>query len=211
MADETDKPEGAADGAQAGTSTASESSEAKERTFTQAELNAIVAREKAKAERAAEKRVRQDPEGTPKKETPPAPGSEDLAAKLAALEAKAALAEAMTELDWKPSKDDAELLREAFKNGGEAAMQKLAARLKPQAPAETGRPVDDPTKKYRDPGAPSGAPPEVLDRDATKWSGTYVEQLRSEGKLLAEVEKFRGSLPGGGGGLFRKRIPEARK
>lgn len=203
MADE-EKPEGADDAT--ATAATGESQESKERTFTQAELDAIVAKRVAKAEKAAERRYREPEPNTPqKKETPPAPGSDDLASKLAALETKAAIAEAMAELDWKPSKEDAEILRDAFKSGGEAAMQKLANRLKPQT--ET-KPVDDPTGKYKSPGAPSGAPAEALDRDATKWSADYVERLRGEGSLLKELEKYRGSLPGGGGSLFRKHIPK---
>lgn len=196
-----------ADATQA-TSAAGESQEQKERTFSQAELDAIVAKRVAKAEKAAERRVRESDQPAQKKENPPASGSEDLAAKLAALEAKAAMAEAMAELDWKPSKDDAELLRDAFKSGGEAAMQKLAGRLKPQSTQEV-KPVDDPAK-YKSPGAPSGAPPEVLDRDAVRWSADYVARLRENGTFLSELEKYRGTLPGGGGGLFRKRIPNAR-
>lgn len=201
-----DENHGNADDAQA-TAAAGESQESRERTFTQAELDAIVAKRVAKAEKATERRLREtDPNPAQKKEPPPAPGSDDLAAKLAALEAKAAVADALAELDWKPSKDDAELLRSAFKSGGEPAMQKLAGRLKPQQ-AEV-KTVDSPADKYKSPGAPSGAPSEVLDRDATKWSRDYIERLESEGKLLPELEKYRGSLPGGGGGLFRKRIPK---
>jgi len=196
---------------QTGTSPAGESSESKERTFSQAELDAIVAKRVAKAEKSAEKRVRQEIEGQPaqKKDPQPASGSEDLAAKLAALEAKAAWHEAVAELDWKPTKDDAELLRDAFKSGGADAMQKLANRLKPQDAAKEETKVDD-SAKYKSPGAPSGAPSDVLERDATKWSRDHIERLRSEGSFLKELEKYRGSLPGGGGGVFRKRIPQAR-
>lgn len=204
MADD-EKPENADDAT--ATAAAGESQEKQERTFTQAELDAIVAKRVAKAEKATERRLTRepDPTTTQKKEPPPAPDS-DLASEVAALKAKAAMAEAMAELEWKPSKEDAELLRDAFKSGGEAAMQKLAGRLKPN---QETKPVDDPAaKKYRDPGAPSGAPPETLHNDAVKWSSDYVQRLVSEGSLTAELEKYRGGLPGGGGGLFRKRIPK---
>lgn len=189
-------------------SAAGEGQEPRERTFSQADLDAIVAKRVAKAERAAERRVRGELESQPKqtKEPPPAPGSDDLAAKFAAMESKLALTEAISELDWKPSKDDAELLRDAFKSGGQAAMDKLANRLKPAAGAVDSKPADD--AKYRSPGAPSGAPPEVLDRDATKWSADYIARLKDSGDFKKELEKYRGNLPGGGGGLFRKRIPK---
>jgi hypothetical protein len=69
------------------------------------------------------------------------------------------------------------------------------------------RPADAP--RYRDPGAPSGAPEAAMEVDATKWSADYIAQLRSSGKFLEELEKFRSRMPGGGAGLFRKRIPKA--
>jgi hypothetical protein len=206
MADD-DKTETAEDAT--ATAAAGESQESRERTFTQAELDAIVAKRVAKAEKAAERRLR-EPETKPaqSKEPPSAPSSDDLVSEVAALKSRLALTEAMDDLDWKPSKEDAELLRDAFKSGGAAAMHKLAGRLKPQ---QETKPVDDPTGKYKSPGAPSGAPPEVLDRDATKWSRDYVERLRQEpGAFKRELEAFRNSLPGGGGGLFRKRIPTTR-
>lgn len=207
MADDENKGD-APDDATA-TAATGESQESRERTFSQADVDAIVAKRVAKAEKAAERRVRGELESqtTQKKEPPPAPGSDDLAAKFAAMEAKVALTEAIAELDWKPSKDDAELLRDAFKSGGQAALDKLAGRLKPQTAAET-KPMDEPGPRYKSPGAPSGAPPEVLDRDATKWSADYIARMREDGTFFAELEKFRASLPGGGGGLFRKRIPK---
>lgn len=207
MSDE-ERP-GNADDASA-TAAAGESQESRERTFSQAEVDAIVARRVSKAEKAAEKRVRGELDTQPqaqKKETPPAPGSEDHASKLAALEARLALADAMAELDWKPSKEDSELLRDAFKSGGSEAMQKLAGRLKPQSTSEA-KPVDDPAGTYKSPGAPSGAPRETLERDATRWTRDAIDRMRADGTFKAELEKFRASLPGGGGGLFRKRMPK---
>lgn len=205
MADE-EKPESADDAP--ATAAAGESQESRERTFTQAELDVIVAKRVAKAEKAADRRHREsEPSTAQKKEPPPAPGNDELVAKIAAMEVKAAMAEAISELDWKPSKDDADLLRDAFKSGGQPALDKLAGRLKPQTTTET-KSMDDPGKKYKDPGAPGGAPPEVLDRDATKWSLDYINRMRDDGTFKAELEKYRQSLPGGGGGLFRKRIPK---
>lgn len=209
MADE-EKPEGS-DGDATATPAAGESQKAEERKFSQADLNAIVVKEKAKAERATEKRIRAELDGNnnnaQKKEPPPASGNEDLAAEFATMKSQLAVAQAFAELEWKPSKEDAELLRNAFASGGQAGMDKLANRIKPAANVEA-TPVDDNANRYKSPGAPSGAPPEVIDRDATRWSKDYIERLRSDGTFHSELEKFRASLPGGGGGLFRKRIPK---
>jgi hypothetical protein len=206
MADE-EKPEGAENAS--ATAAAGENQESRERMFSQAELDAIVAKRVAKAEKSVERRFQNsEPQTTQKKEPPPASGSEEFASKVAALEARAAFGDAMSDLDWKPSKDDAELLRNAFTNGGDAAMQKLAGRLKPQQ--QEAKAVDDTSPKYKSPGAPSGAPAEVLAGDALTWSADYVKRLQSEGGLLKEVEKWVADLPGGGGGLFRKQIPKVR-
>ncbi len=200
--DPNNKPD--SEGDATATSAAGESQEQKERTFTQAELNAIVAKEKAKEARATEKRLRQESDAAQKKEPSPAPGSEELLAKVAALEAKTMLAEAFEELDWKPSKEQSDILRDVFKTGGADVMKRVAATMRPAQQATTEAKVDD-AGRYKSPGAPSGAPREVLEGDATKWSRDYVEQLRSQGKLLSEIGRWRTTLPGGGDGLFRKR------
>lgn len=124
--------------------------------------------------------------------------SEDLGAQLERVEARVAASEAVQQLDWQPSREDATYLRNAYASGGEAAMNRLSDRLK-----------QDHVQRYRSPGgataSATASAPTVDTRDATKWSADYVARLRDEGKLLSEVEKFRGTLPGGTGGLFRKR------
>lgn len=203
----SDEPENKPDGDEQATATAAEgaSPEKPAKVYTGPEVEAIVRDRLDRQKKALSK-----PEAQPahKKEPQPTPGSADeLVVRLAAMEAKAEVSEAIAELDWKPAKDDADMLRDAFKTGGRALFDKIAERIKPTATTEA-KPVSDPANKYKSPGAPSGAPPEVLEGDATKWSKDYIDRLRSEGKLLSEVEKWRSSLPGGGGGLFRKRIPK---
>ena len=126
------------------------------------------------------------------------------------MELRVQMADALAELDWKPTKDDAEILRESFKSGGQAAFDRLASRLKPAPAAAEKSPEAKPSGTYASPGAPSGAPADVLERDASKWSRDHVERLKADGTFLQELEKYRASLPGGGGGVFRKRIPQAR-
>jgi hypothetical protein len=211
MADDEDKPD-SGDSATA-TGAAGETPEAQERTFTQAQLDVIVATRSAKAAKAAEKRVRSEYEGantnsqSATKKEAEQPGSEDWAAKVAALEQKAAISDAMNELDWKPTKDQAETLRDAFKSGGQTLFDRLATLIKPTAGTQQteAKKMDDPT--YNSPGAPSGAPADVLERDAVRWSKDYIDRMRADGTFKDAIEKYRASLPGGNNGLFRKRIP----
>ncbi len=170
---------------------------------------------KSKVEQIVRDRLERDRKTRSKQEpVAPAPREEPKPSDpgYAELKAKLDFAEALDELDWKPSKDDREHLRDAFNKGTEA-MLKLAVRLKPPGtttPPAAAAPTEPPAPTgpgYKSPGAPAGAPPEVLDRDATKWSKDYIERLRENGTFLQELDKFRGSLPGGGNGVFRKRIP----
>lgn len=69
------------------------------------------------------------------------------------------------------------------------------------APSSSTPTADAAPPTYRSPGAPAGAPPETLTRDATKWSRDYVQRLQSDGSFLKELEAFRASLPGGAGGI----------
>lgn len=176
-----------------------------EESIPKSKVEAIV---RDRLERDRKSRAKQEPAAPAPKEDPKPtdPGYAELKAKLD-------FAESMDDLDWKPSKDDRETLRDMFLAKGAEGMKKLADRLKPaaspSAPAAAA-PTEPPAPTgpgYKSPGAPAGAPPEVLDRDATKWSPDYIQRLRENGTFLQELEKYRGSLPGGDNGIFRKRIP----
>lgn len=210
MSDQPDdkKPEGT----EQATATAAEGKapeQQQEKLYTSAQMEHAI---RERLERDRKSRSKPEAPTAQKKEPQPTPSNEELAAVVADLKAKHEVNEAIVELDWKPSKDDAETLREAFKSGGRPLFDKLAARLKPAAPAaatkEAATAAVPNAAAYKSPGAPSGAPPEVLEQDATKWSADYVQRLKSDGTLLTKLEEYRNSMPGGGGGLFRKRIPK---
>lgn len=150
-------------------------------------------------------RAKEQPATTAKKEEPP-PSGDDTRSRLEFMEA-------LDELDWKPTRDDKELLRATMVSQGREAMDKLASRLKAAAPSTspapapgTPPPAEGPT--YRSPGAPSGATQDVFERDATKWDSNTIARLKSDGTFLSKLEEYRQSLPGGSNGLFRKRIPK---
>lgn len=178
-----------------------------DRKFSQDDVDKIVTKRLA-ADRRARAKEQEAKASSPTKEDD-RPTGQTADPGIAELKAKLEFREALDDLEWKPSKEDRDTLADMFSAKGLDAMTKLATRLKP-APAETSK-SEPPTGggTYRSPGAPSGAPPEVLDRDATRWSKDYIDQQRAAGTFLSELEKYRGSLPGGSNGLFRKRIPKA--
>ncbi len=61
---------------------------------------------------------------------------------------------------------------------------------------------------YRDPGGAAGPPDGELENDATRWDRDQIARWQADGTFKDRLEKFRNSLPGGGAGLFRKKIPK---
>lgn len=178
-----------------------------ERVFTQEEVNAIV------GQRLAEERRKKAP--TPEVKQGDAPKGADpepdqlsklfeqvgaLSAQLQKSEADRAFAEKVGGIQL--SKEQRDLLRGLPSEQVDAAIKAFGLGAPAKAPT-----AEAPT--YRSPGAVVGAPDEVMQADATKWTSDYISQLQSEGRLLDEVEKWRRGIPGGGQGLFRRRIPKA--
>lgn len=184
------------------TATPAPAEEPQEELIPKSKVEAIV---RDRLDRDRKSRAKQEPAAQAPKEEPKPSTDADLKARLD-------FAEMLSDMDWKPSKEDREHLRDAFVSKGAEAMHRLAGRLKPpeSAPAPAAPVVAEPAKEpsYKSPGAPAGAPAEVLNNDATKWSSDYVARQREQGTFLQELEKYRSSLPGGTGGLFRKRLPK---
>lgn len=197
------------------------------KTFTQAEVDAIVAKAKSKAEKAAEKRLTQTAP-TAQPNTPPAAtaapaGETDLASQLAQLtqrldqsEADRAFAETIATVGgdieklkelrplFDPNKPDA-FIEKAKKLGLAAA----PPRKGDDDDEDDGNPGNSQAPSmFRSPGAPSGPPSGVIENDPTKWTKDYIQRLRADGTFLKEIEKWAETLPGGGNGVFRKRIPK---
>jgi hypothetical protein len=63
---------------------------------------------------------------------------------------------------------------------------------------------------YTSPGGANG-PPRSEYEDITnpvRWSADMVARFVEDGSFSERLEKFRASLPGGSGSVFRKRIPK---
>ncbi len=211
MADEQQQPEatGTPPTASAPAPAPQVSPAAQERIFTQTELNHIVGREVAKererlARRAPEPEAKQ---GEAPKGEDPKPDElgrlneqlntlaarleeSEFAAKVAGLAITAEQRDVLRKL-WNPAAPEA--MDAAIKAFGVGAPKPAAI-----APA----PVYSP-------GPAHGAPEGSMERDATKWSKDYIDQLRASGEFKAKLEEYRNSLPGGGADLFRRRIPKA--
>ena len=178
-----------------------------ERTFTQEEVNGIVER------RLAEERRKKAPapeakQGDPPNGNDPQPDQlSKLTEQLGALTARLSKSEADTAFAEKVAglpltKEQRDILRGMPPESVDAAIQAFGLANKANQP-------NSPVPSYQSPGAPSGAPEEVMQSNAVTWTKDYIDQLRAEGKLLDEVEKWRRQMPGGGAGLFRRRIPKA--
>lgn len=198
----------------AGTGTAQDKTEERQgaKLFTQSEIDEIVKKEKAKAERATERRLRQEQKAEPqdKKEAKSEAKAEksdddDLRSEMTKLKTDLQFERAVKKLAFIPNEDQEELLRSMFESGGADKMNKLAAQLKPADKSESQQ-EEKVAPSYKSPGAPSGAPAEVLENDATKWSKDYVARLKRDGSLFKELEKF-GANMGGENGIFQKRMP----
>ena len=229
MADE-DKQEGTGAESAAentGTGTAQATGERQEeKRFTQAELDNIVKREKAKAERSAETRVRKELESSgssasKEKETKSEQKSENT--DVAELRAKLEFSEALDDLEWKPSKDDRDLLRDMFASRGRDAMERLADRLKPAAQAaqtqaagaekkaeakggeEKAPEKQTPAPGYRSPGSPNGAPRAPGDMPPTQWTKDDIDRMRRDGSFKQELDRAGSSMGGSDNPFTRRR------
>ncbi len=175
------------------------------RTFTQDDLDKIVAKRVSKAERAAEKRVRQE-----------------LAAKLKGPEAKPEPQKTGDDFDAKAEfeKMRAELHFEKLTLGKNLTDEQIELAKRISDPVAQKQLVDmyDQTNKaaqteaadndapiYVSPGVGSAPPAGELEHDATKWSNEQIAQWREDGSFLSRVEQYRNRLAGGANRIFSKR------
>ncbi len=212
MSDEANKPDEAQP---TGTDPAPEKAESQveaptEKLLSQSQVDEIVKREKAKTERRVRKELEEAGTASKKPESKPEAKSDPVAE----LMAKVAFSEALEDLDWKPSKEDRETLRDMFLAKGADAMERLANRLKP-APVVQAAPVVKketaeapaaaPKSAVVTPGAPAAVPVNPADIHPTQLTSGDIERMRQDGTFLSYLNRN-----GGGGGLspFSKRMPK---
>lgn len=205
------------------TPTATNGSSQGEKTFTQAELDAHILAAKQKAARATEKKVRQEYEAkqqptqteTPKVEAKAE--TDDAAAlrkELAEFKADAAFNEILAENGFNLDKAQRKTMRKLFDPAEPDAIIETITSLgigKAKAPEAPPTPVSaapsvaqpKPIPTSPDPGGPNGAPSGEGHRDPKYWSKDHIQRLQREGRLIAEIEAWRDTLPGGGGPFRR--------
>ncbi len=76
--------------------------------------------------------------------------------------------------------------------------------------AAAGNPLPEPTG-YQSPGAPAETKQSLRGPNPMNWSKDDVQVLRQEGRFIEQLEKWRSTLPGGGGNLFANRRNKNKK
>lgn len=180
--------------------------------FSQADVDALLAKRLARAERQHQKALDEVnaklAKAAPKEKTKTAPAADDrineVMNELATMKADAAFQKALKTTGKQFSEEDEQILRVIHEKDPDK-LPIAAARF--AAGKREGDAVPNDESKYQSPGGVN-SPAEVNIADATQWSGEYVARLRADGTFREELEKYRNSLPGGSNGLFRKRPPK---
>jgi len=175
-----------------------------ERTFTQNEVNALLAKESSRLKR----KLRKQNNATPQEEAP----SEESSATVQALEKILGRLERL-------ETDSAEKSREvAFETvvGGremdEDVRNLLQRTFDPEHPELTTAmleklaPITTNPTGYQSPGAPSQSRETDHGPNPLTWTQDDIEILVREGRFLESIEKWRETLPGGGSNLLSRKM-----
>lgn len=182
------------------------------KTFSQSEVNAIVATEKAKAVRSANRKAK-----APQSEEPQA--SSDTAMILGLIQGmkddavadRKAASDAITKREGEAAfaadisaltlDDDAKSLLATLRDHNpEAYARQLASHR------ATSLPPDPKGPGVTTPGAPSGESGAPDPMNPTSWSKDDIAAMKKAGTFRENLTKSRNAMPGGRGGLFpRKR------
>ncbi len=175
-------------------------------TFSQEQVNAMLATERGKATRKANKSAKstaastETPSGAPQAPVPDdrldklTSVVEGLAATMAEQKEEGAFASAILGLPM--DETEAAIAPTLFKHD-KAQFDALVARVKArdEPPAQKGA-------GFNSPGAPSSSPTTGVEGNPTNWTSDDVENLRKDGKLLPALRAHKAGLGGGRGGLF---------
>jgi hypothetical protein len=233
MADDETKPTETTETTSTETSTAPRGETEGSKAFTQEQVDELIAKRVAKVERKYEKRLSEiESKGEPKPKDPPKPAPkqeaqtqtqpdgrvddiaasvEQLKADLAKRDGDAKFAEAINEAGLSLDKKQREIARRLFDpEDVEGSMDNLKAlgigAAKPEPATETKE--EPKAATYTSPGGANGPPVETFENNPTKWDRDYIDRLQQEGTFMEKLTAWRDSLPGGGQGIFRKRIPK---
>ena len=187
-----------------------------ERTFTQAEVNALLAKESSKLKRKLKKQQQERPQTQQSPQSPP----QEQNATMEALNKILGRLEALETVNVEQSKQQS---FDALLGGREVDADVKAlifASYDPNNPTATSSMIDRfatpqdslpaPTG-YQSPGAPAQSKEMVRGLNPMQWSKDDVQVLRQEGRFIEQLEKWRSTLPGGGGNLFANRRNKNKK
>jgi len=107
---------------------------------------------------------------------------------------------------FKPTEEQRNYLRRVFdpENPREVLEMAKAFGLGAEKPAAT--PESQPPQ-FQSGGAPAARQPGEVSDNPITWTKDDIARLQREGSFLRRVEEYANRLPGGSGGLFKKRIP----
>lgn len=181
-----------------------------ERTFSQTEVNALLAREAGKLKRKLKKtnqqaKVEAQP---PAEETATMQALSKILDRIEHLETSSAQKskeESFNLLVGRSGIDESVrgLLFNAYDPAHPEATSAMLEKLAPLSVSQgTG---------YESPGAPSQSKETIRGVNPMTWSKDDVDVLRQEGRFIDSLEKWRSTLPGGGGNLFANRNNKRKK
>jgi hypothetical protein len=185
-----------------------------ERTFSQTEVNALLAREAGKLKRKLKKtnqqaNVEPQPMAQPSgEETATMQALNKILGRLENLEtdnAQKSKEESFNLLVGRSDVDESVrgLLFNAYDPARPEATSAMLEKLAPLSVSQgTG---------YESPGAPSQSKETIRGVNPMAWSKDDVDVLRQEGRFIESLEKWRSTLPGGGGNLFANRNNKRKK
>lgn len=188
-----------------------------QKMLPQDEVNAIVARRVAKAERATEQRLTaefDDRLAEAKREAKPKPATKPAGNSTTAQEALSAVDELRKDLAFERLINGRTLTDEQKKQAravdneeSQKAMIEAFDAVAKQA-ATDSTPEGDAGENgnlYVSQGSASTQPADQLELDATKWSAELIQQKIANGTFSADREEYRNSLAGAGNRLWSKR------
>lgn len=201
-----------------------------EKLLTQAEVNAIVAREKRAERQKVERELKAttQPQATAAQPASPPADAPVTRAELEQMKRENKFATALVEKGLKLSELQRNALFPHFDMGNPDAIVEVAHEMFPHlvTPAPAAQPqsvmaprapalvqaaaqaVAQAAAPYVSPGAPAGNPDVSVGSDPASWTADVIARKIADGTLTKDAREWGNSLPGGRAkGLFRDRIP----
>lgn len=184
-----------------------------EKVFTQSEVEALLAKEAAKAKRRVKRELESKMTEAPKNNQEPttdageSPVVQELREKLERLEAETQARN--LESDFLRMAAGADL--DDVETDMVRTMIEVGKVEQAKAYLDRKRAADQPPQRKgpgpNTPAAPNGAAPGTVSDNPMDWPADVIAQKRANGTFLGSLNDYRSKLPGGGGGLFPAKTP----